>query len=81
MAYLSGLNFSARVESDGGLNVVALTKEDLQYLIRHGFISSGNTALSPYYFYREIEDAIEKNDVQTLIDEGYIAVEEVQISN
>lgn len=80
VVYLSGRSFENHVATDGGLNVLALTKEDVQNNIWNGSIHSGQTALQ-WAFYKEVETI--RNDPaleDKLVKSGYVLVENIKIA-
>lgn len=81
VVYLPSLLYKERVETDGGLNVLALTEDEVETNIWRGVICSGQAALTTYGFFQEVwiaqkDFAIKKK----LIDEGYLAIESVKIA-
>lgn len=78
--FLSGLSFLDKVSTDGGLNVFALTKDELVHNILAGVIRSNQAALTQWAFYKEVEEAIASPHLlQTMIDAKYLSVEEVKV--
>ncbi|MDP3883016.1 MAG: NUDIX domain-containing protein [Candidatus Staskawiczbacteria bacterium] len=77
IALLSGLNFQNHVETDGGLNVVALTRNEVQTNLFNGTIHSGQAAIAPWQFYMQVEPFLE--NPSELIRAGYLSVEEVKV--
>lgn len=77
VVYLSGLSFSGYVEDDGGLRVIALNEWSVMRNIWRGVISSAQSALTGWAFYQEVR--AQADDLHTLISNGYIAVDDVQI--
>lgn len=57
VVYLERGGFSGFVKSDGGLHVLALTREDVQMNIWAGNIRSGQAALHGWSFYQEVHQA------------------------
>ncbi|MEK7074185.1 MAG: NUDIX domain-containing protein [Patescibacteria group bacterium] len=53
--YLSGFSFPDHVNNDGGLNVYALSRREVEHNIITGAISSGQAALFGWSFYKEVE--------------------------
>lgn len=58
---LSGLNYKERVDNDGGLIIFSLAQEEIKENIRRGVICSGQAALAPWSFYKDIENYIHLN--------------------
>ncbi len=58
---LSGLRYQKRVDNDGGLIVFSLSYEEVEENIKRGVICSGQAALAPWSFYKEIENHIQLN--------------------
>lgn len=78
--FLSGLSYEKYVRTDGGLNVFALTPDEVQQNIWNGVIHSGQTGILSWSFYKEIE-ALRRNPAleQELVRSGYIRVENIKI--
>lgn len=79
VAYLSGLSFSDYVENDGGLRVVALSETEVLHNIWNGVISSAQAALCGWALYQEIIHAKENGTFDSLVQMGYLAIDDVQI--
>ena len=80
VAYLSGLNYQDQVATDGGLNVFALTREEVERNIHNGVIASGQAALLQWFFYKEVEEArLDPRVMKELLDSGYLKIETVKI--
>ena len=80
VVFLSGLSHEKHVKTDGGLNVFALTRDEVQRNIWNGVISSGQAALLEWSFYQEVEKL--RNDPileKELIQSGYVRIERVKI--
>lgn len=79
VVYLSGLSFSDYVEDDGGLRVIALSTQEVYQNIWNGVISSAQSALCGWGLYQEIMRAKESGTFHTLLELGYLAIDDVQI--
>jgi hypothetical protein len=80
IAYLTGKHFSPQVKTDGGLNVLALTPDDVEENIHLGNIRSGQAALMGWAFYQEVERARRDNDyLKKLLSRGYLEVVTVDL--
>lgn len=80
VVFLSGLSYENHVETDGGLTVFALTKEEVECNIWNGVIHSGQAALLPWGFYKDVELARSNPDFERMLKEsGYLRVEEIKI--
>jgi len=80
VAYLSNAKFTDYVESDGGLRVLALHPSDVRTCIRNGVITSGETAVSGWHFYQEVEQArLNRGFLEEMQHDGYVSVETVKI--
>lgn len=81
VVFLTGLVYEPYVADDGGLQVFALSEAEVDYNIHNDVICSGQAALLPWAFYKEVQraraDAVLE---QKLKDMGYLAVEEIQIT-
>lgn len=81
VVYLSGLSYKEKVETDGGLNVLALKSSEVQYNIWNGVIHSGQAAILPWGFYREVMEIRNESWLEErLVNCGYLSVEEIKIS-
>lgn len=81
VVFLTGLHFEEHVENDGGLNVFALTREEVELNIYKGVIHSGQAVFLDWGFYLEVERArVDENYRRMLMEIGYLSVEEVKIS-
>jgi len=78
--FLSGFSYKGHVTTDGGLNVLALTRDEVQRNIWNGAIQSGQAALLQWGFYKEVE-ALRSDPVleKELIRRGYVYIERVKI--
>ncbi len=82
VAFLSGMSFQDRVEDDGGLNVFALTEEEVQENIWRGVICAGQAALLQWAFYQEVKKARADAAFQEkLVSKGYLSIEEMKVAN
>jgi len=80
VVFLSGFKYEPYVAEDGGLQVFALNKDEVEYNIHKGVIRSGQAALLQWFFYKEVRRArIDPAYEKTLREDGYLAVEEVKI--
>ncbi len=81
VVYLSNLGFEKHVKTDGGLDVMALSSNDVQRNIWAGNIRSGQAALLAWAFYQEVETA-HCSPVRRswMLETGYLEVLEVKIS-
>ena len=81
VVFLSGVKFEKYVATDGGLLVFALSRAEVMLNIHRGVICSGQAALLPWAFYREVEEARASEEVmRRMVDSGYLAVEDVKIA-
>lgn len=83
VAFLSGVAYSEKVETDGGLTVLALSRSEVERNLRNGVIASGQAALLPWAFYQEVERAREDPHphlLEDLLRCGYLAVEDLKIA-
>ncbi len=81
VVYLSGVAYPDRTDTDGGLAVLALSKEDVIYNIRQGVIRSVQAALTPWTFYQEVEAAkVSPALLEELTDQGYLTVEAIKLA-
>jgi len=55
---LSGLSYKKRVDNDGGLIIFSLSRAEIEENIKRGVICSGQAALMPWSFYKDIEKDI-----------------------
>ena len=79
--FLSGITYKPYVAEDGGLQVFALTREEVQQNIWSGVICSGQAALNQWSFYKEVEKArADATFEQGLKDAGYLAIETLQLA-
>ncbi len=82
VVYLSGLSYKARVETDNGLMVLALSHDEVERNIRNGVICSGQAALLQWGFYNEVEAIRRDKDLENkLVQSGYLGVERIKIVN
>lgn len=80
VVFLTGLHFEEYVESDGGLNIFALTEDEVEYNIHKGVICSGQAALLGWGFYLEVKKArTSERYMAKLLAAGYLSIEEVKI--
>ncbi len=80
VVYLSNLGFEKHVKTDGGLDVMALSPDDVQDNIWAGNIRSGQAALSGWAFYKEVKLArINHMGSQHMCRIGYLEILEVKI--
>ena len=79
VVHLNGLSFSDYVEDDGGLRVIALSYQEVLQNIWNGVISSAQSALCGWGFYQEILHAKESGTFGTLVQIGYLVLDNVQI--
>ncbi len=81
VVFLSGLSYKEYVRTDGGLNVFALTRDEVQRNIWSGVIHSGQAGILQWNFYQEIE-ALRRDPIleQELVRSGYIRVEDIKIA-
>lgn len=79
--FLSGLSYAEHVEIDGGLNVLALTRDEVESAIWSGIIHSGQAALLEWSFFKEVKE-IRKNPAleRKLIRAGYLVIEKIAIA-
>lgn len=76
--YLSGFSFPDYVDNDGGLRVVALTRDEVEENIHSGAISSGQAALQGWAFFKEIDHARSNTTVlDQYIRSGYVSCQSV----
>jgi len=81
VVFLSGLSYDKYVPNDGGLVVFALTKDEVEWNIYHGVISSGQAALLEWAFYLEVERARKDPQFDLMLKKaGYLKMEEIQIT-
>ena len=76
IAFLSDARFVSRVETDGGLSVLALAEEDVERNIHNGVLADAGTVLIAWNFYQTVQNA--KNDselMKRLIAQGYLSRE------
>jgi len=80
VVFLSGLSYKEKTKGDGGLNIFALTEEEITFNIRKGVIHSAQAALMQWSFYRELVD-IKTNlkAIEGLESMGYLSVSTVKI--
>ncbi|MBI3630717.1 MAG: NUDIX domain-containing protein [Candidatus Sungbacteria bacterium] len=76
--YLSEGQFGRHVQTDGGLHVLALEREEIQKNIWNGVIRSVHAAQFPFAFYKEVEDA-SVQDLLKMQEAGYVAIRRVMI--
>jgi 8-oxo-dGTP pyrophosphatase MutT (NUDIX family) len=79
VAYLTDSAFETFVRNDGGLHILALDPKTVEIYIRSGTIISGQAAIMPWYFYREITTAIAGGTINHLIKSGYITMETTRL--
>lgn len=82
VVYLSGLSYEEQVKTDGGLHVLAITREEVQQNIWNGVINSGQAALLQWGFYQEVED-LRNNPLleKELVRSGYMSIEHINIAH
>jgi 8-oxo-dGTP pyrophosphatase MutT (NUDIX family) len=81
VAFLSGLTYEERVESDGGMEVLALSRNEVELNMRKGVIHAGNGAFIIWSFYRDVEAARTNPDLEKeFIQSGYLLKEQVKIA-
>lgn len=81
VVYLTNLGFEKHVKTDGGLDVMALSPEDVQRNIWAGNIRSGQAALLAWAFYKEVELARADRTIRRCMHGlGYFEVIEANIS-
>jgi len=81
VVFLSGLSYQQHVATDGGLNVLALTPDEVQLNIWMGTIHSVQAALTAWSFYKEADLA--RGAVlfrERLLTLGYLKIEEIRIA-
>lgn len=81
VVFLSGLSYTKKVETDGGLNVLALTQAEVQRNIWKGVIHSGQAAILEWSFYHDVQRV--RSDVgfkNRLLDSGYLMIERIKIA-
>jgi len=80
VVFLSGLSYQPHVKTDGGLDVLALTNDEVQEAIWRGVITSGQAALTTWNFYKEVCQARKDPSFEALLQkQGYLAIEKVKI--
>jgi len=80
VVFLSRFSFNEHVESDGGLRVLALTRDEVVRNIRNGVIACSQSALLSWSFYREVEEArSDKRLGDELVSAGYLSIDRVCI--
>ena len=78
--YLSGFSFPDRVENDGGLRVLALTRDEVETNIQNGVIASCQAALQGWAFYEDVDWALRDSTLRYVyIQRGYLSSQEVVI--
>jgi 8-oxo-dGTP pyrophosphatase MutT (NUDIX family) len=76
VAFLSSGIHARHVRTDGGLEVLALTRSEVERNIRNGVIASGQSALLPWSFYKEVEEARKDPSLmRAFMSEGYLSEE------
>lgn len=76
--YLSKMGFEGYVRSDGGLHVLALTRDEVQRNVWNGTIRSGQAAHLAWAFYKEVADA-DVRTLQSMQYAGYLKIKQVMI--
>lgn len=72
--------FAEKVENDGGLRVLALTREEVVCNIENGLIASGQAALLGWAFYKEVLFAQRvPSERERMVESGYMVVEQVSL--
>lgn len=80
VVFLTDDRFAEKVENDGGLRVLALTREEVERNIENGIIASGQAALLGWAFYKEVLFAkTVPSEEGQMIENGYMAVEQVSL--
>ena len=74
--YLHEARFDRYVQTDGGLHMLALTREEVQNNIWNGVIRSVHAAQFPFAFYKEVMDA-GVHDLQKMQKAGYLQIRQV----
>ncbi len=78
--FLSESSFEAYAKTDGGLNVLALTQEDVWENIYNGVICSGQAAHATWYFFQEVlRGQKDAEHMAKLLRMGYLAKREVRL--
>jgi 8-oxo-dGTP pyrophosphatase MutT (NUDIX family) len=78
--FLGKMKHETFTPSDGGLTVLALSEEDVWENISLGNITSGQAALMPWWFYRDVKSALGNPGVYARMQNaGYFRREEVVI--
>lgn len=81
VVFLSGFKYEPYVADDGGLQVFALTADEVEQNIYSGVIRSGQAAFLQWFFYKQVEraraDAVFEKKLRGA---GYLAVETIQIA-
>lgn len=81
VVFLSGLSYEKHVETDGGLTVLALTRDDVERNVWNGVIHSGPAALFQWNFYKEVEAIRSNPDLERrLVQSGYLGIENIKIA-
>lgn len=80
IAYLSSDSFAEKVKNDGGLHVLALTRNEIIRNMRSGAITSGQAVISPWLFYEEVRAAkMDPEYKKELVREMYLVIEEIRL--
>lgn len=80
VVFLSGAKFEEKVDDDGGLYVMALSKGDVWRNIARGVICSGQAANLQWNFYRDVEKALAQNELMLdFLYYEYFVKEEVRL--
>lgn len=80
VVFLTDDRFAEKVENDGGLRILALTREEVERNIENGIIASGQAALLGWAFYKEVLFAkTVPSEEGQMIENGYMAVEQVSL--
>ena len=81
VVHLSGVTYPDRVDTDGGLAVLALSQADVIHNIRSGVVRSVQASLTPWAFYLEVEAAKASPELlQEMNAQGYLTVEAIKLA-
>lgn len=73
VVYLQGFSYKEHTETDGGLNVLVLSSDEVRRNIWSGAISSGQACLATWRFYEEVEKSLADTSFgQEMISRGYM---------
>lgn len=80
VAFLTGMKYEEKVEDDGGMYILALTRGEVWRNIVRGVIVSGQAALLQWNFFRDIEMVLRNKEfMDDFLRLGYFVKEEVRL--